>query len=70
MKNKYISRTIRSVRLSAHHSAILDVVKEDIGCEWNNRAIGRALEVYYETMHMTEEERTREKIMWTGGEII
>ena len=70
MKNKYIPRTIRSVRLSAHHSAILDVVKEDIGCEWNNRAIGRALEVYYETMHMTEEERTREKIMWTGGEII
>jgi len=54
MKNKYIPRTIRSVRLSAHHSAILDVVKEDIGCEWNNRAIGRALEVYYETMHMNK----------------
>ena len=54
MKNKYIPRTIRSVRLSAHHSAILDVVKEDIGYEWNNRAIGRALEVYYETMHMNK----------------
>tara|TARA_Y100001937_G_scaffold49010_1_gene68316 strand:+ start:270 stop:476 length:207 start_codon:yes stop_codon:yes gene_type:complete len=54
MKNKYIPRTIRSVRLSAHHSAILDVVKEDIGFEWNNRAIGRALEVYYETIHMNK----------------
>ena len=61
-KNKYIPRTIRSVRLSAHHSAILDVVKEDIGCEWNNRAIGRALEVYYWTMHMTEEEKAKGRI--------
>mgnify|MGYP001314285088 CR=1 FL=1 len=62
MKNKYIPRTIRSVRLSAHHSAILDVVKEDIGCEWNNKAIGRALEVYYWTMHMTEEEKAKGRI--------
>lgn len=52
MENKFVPRTIRNIRLSAYHAAILDVVKKDIGYEWNNRAVGKALEVYYKVMHM------------------
>ena len=55
MANKFVPRTIRNIRLSAHHAAILDVVKKDIGYEWNNRAVGKALEVYYKVMHMDKE---------------
>lgn len=57
MANKYVPRTIRSIRLSAYHAAILDVVKKDIGYEWNNRAVGEALEVYYEVKHMNKEKK-------------
>jgi len=55
MANKYVPRTIRNIRLTAYHAAILDVVKKDIGYEWNNRAVGEALEVYYKVKHMNKD---------------
>ena len=38
-----------------------DVVKKDIGYEWNNRAVGEALEVYYKVMHMDKEKEDNER---------
>ena len=61
MANKYVPRTIRSIRLTAYHAAILDVVKKDIGYEWNNRAVGEDLEVYYKVMHMDKEKEDNER---------
>ena len=61
MANKYVPRTIRNIRLTVYHAAILDVVKKDIGYEWNNRAVGEALEVYYKVMHMDKEKEDNER---------